>query len=358
MKGLISFHPVDLEFFDGLVQPLVAGEKVNPEFFLDMALSLRRTAWETQRYKQALRALIDQAEPPPPPSEGSVWDKVRARLERFDHRPDPVVGIAVQRIDPDLHLDGRPFLITEGSAERVGALADEYLEARDTAAVGALVREQLVRLDPNLAPAVAPTDVALPSADMSYRTDLLKALKELHDLARAARQDESWTTETGARLPAREVLQHELAWRSLMLHSRAVPFWLGLNVDGLETICSAAGVNPPEFLVPAWRLFSGMHEDYPAFRESLSVELREERQVGAFVAPADVDDLIAFLNVEGAGIIRVATRHGEGATCNILLRKIRECAHYAQRHGAGYLEASGIPPIVLENEEEEADATT
>jgi hypothetical protein len=324
MKGLISFHPVDLEFFDGLVQPLVAGEKVNPEFFLDMALSLRRTAWETQRYKQALRALIDQAEPPPPPSEGSVWDKVRARLERFDHRPDPVVGIAVQRIDPDLHLDGRPFLITEGSAERVGALADEYLEARDTAAVGALVREQLVRLHPNLAPAVAPTDVALPSADMSYRTDLLKALKELHDL----------------------------------LHSRAVPFWLGLNVDGLETICSAAGVNPPEFLVPAWRLFSGMHEDYPAFRESLSVELREERQVGAFVAPADVDDLIAFLNVEGAGIIRVATRHGEGATCNILLRKIRECAHYAQRHGAGYLEASGIPPIVLENEEEEADATT
>jgi hypothetical protein len=27
----------------------------------------------------------------------------------------------------------------------------------------------------------------------------------------------------------------------------------------------------------------------------------------------------------------------------VLLRKIRECASYARRHGLGYLEAAGIP---------------
>ena len=35
---------------------------------------------------------------------------------------------------------------------------------------------------------------------------------------------------------------------------------------------------------------------------------------------------------------------GEGAAATTLLRQIRECAVYAQRHGCGYLEASGVLP--------------
>ena len=34
----------------------------------------------------------------------------------------------------------------------------------------------------------------------------------------------------------------------------------------------------------------------------------------------------------------------EGTTCATLLRKIRECAAYAERRGVGYLEARGVPP--------------
>jgi hypothetical protein len=61
--------------------------------------------------------------------------------------------------------------------------------------------------------------------------------------------------------------------------------------------------------------------------------------------------LASFLDANGARIIRAAAQHGEGPTCTALLRKIRECARHAERHGFGYLEASGIePPPEIEAE--------
>jgi len=341
MKGWISFHPVDLEFFEGIVGSLVCGEKVNPERYLEAALRVRRASWEVAGYKRALLDALEQAEPPPPPSEGTVWDKVRTRLERFDHRPPAVARLARQHIEPDLHLDGRPFLIAERSTERVCEFADHYLDAQDERAVAALAREQLARLDKVLAEEVEPVEVQAPSAEMAYRSELLGDLKALHDLGRAARESEHWAT---SHEPALAVLERELPWRAAYLHSRAVPFWVARDVDGLDSVCSAAGVNAPSFLIPARPLFAAVGEAFPGVRDSLQLELSEERQVGGFVAPGDVSELRAFLAAEGAAIIRAATRHGEGPACELLLRKIRECAAYAERHGAGYLEASGILP--------------
>ena len=53
-----------------------------------------------------------------------------------------------------------------------------------------------------------------------------------------------------------------------------------------------------------------------------------------------------FLNAQGGRIIAAAARSGEGPACAALLRKIKECAAYAMKHGLGYLEGSGILPEV------------
>jgi hypothetical protein len=123
-----------------------------------------------------------------------------------------------------------------------------------------------------------------------------------------------------------------------------MPFWIARDVDGLETVCRAAGVPPPEFLVPARRLFAETCEEFPELAEALHVEVQGPRDVGAFVAAGDVPDLLEFLGLHGTRIIQVATQHGEGPACSTLLRKIRECAAYAERNGLGYIEASGILP--------------
>jgi hypothetical protein len=352
MRGIVSFHPVDVEFFDRMIAPLTGGEKVNPEQFLDAARRARIAEWHVKGHKRALDTLLTLLEPPPPPAEGTLWDKVRTRLERFDFKPDPTAALVAGKIEPDLHLCGRPFFICEGSAERVTTIVEEYLQAEGKAALDALALEQMLRIHPELGGKLEPAEVAEPTADASYRNELLNSLKSIFAVAKAAREGGHWGPAGEPRENALEALPRELPWRAVQLHSRAVPFWIGKDVDGLETVCRSADVEPPDVLAPAWGLFSRTIDDFPSLRDALSVELRHERDVGAFVSPDDVPQLLAFLGTEGSRIIQAASRHGVGPTCTTLLRKIRECAHYAERHGMGYLEASGIMPLSYDPEDD------
>jgi hypothetical protein len=350
MRGLITFHAVDPLFFETLIEPLAAGEKINPEGFLEQARRVHRAAWITHRYKRTLEDLLGQLEPPPPPEQGTLWEKVRARLERFDHRPGALACLVGAHIEPQLHLYGRPFLITEGSAERVAEVAAEYARAGDERSIDALVLDQLVRLDAQLGREIEPTDCDDAAVSLSRDNDLLGLLRQIHELARAARGGPGQAARDPG--PARERLAAELPWLAVLLHSRAHPFWIARDVDGLVTLCRAAGIEPPDFLTSARRLFRRACEAFPDLGGRLRDELDQPKDVGAFVAPPDVVELLAFLNEQGSRIIRIATQYGDGPACSLMLRKVRECARLAERQGHGYLEASGIGPLIEDAEAE------
>ncbi len=345
MKGVISFHPLDPDFFESTIEPLVMGEKIDPGAFVSAALRHLVSSWEAAHYKRTLDFLLEQLEPPPPPENGTLWDKVRTRLERFDHKPSALVRHVGAKIDPDLHLEGRPYLITEGSAESVAGAIEEFMQSENEATAQSLIIEQLTRLDPTIAKGIELGDRDEVPAPGSYRADLLNELKAIFEIACAARADRSWATGNGRSESARDVLTRELAWRSMYLHSRAIPFWVARDVDGLESVCRASGVEPPSFILPAWPLFPRTCEEYPELRERLGVEVADERSVGAYVAPHDIPELLEFLNENGARMIQAAARHEVGSTCKTLLRKIRECVCFADRAGVGYMEAGGILPV-------------
>ncbi len=350
MKGKVSFHPVDVAFFDGTIAPLVSGGKIDPEPFVAEASRIRKIHWQAHRYARALRALRAAAEPPAQPEGAGMWNNVKAYLERFDWRPDEMARRALEAVDPDLHLDGRPFLVAETSAAKVVATVDRYRAAATPRAADAIAKEQLGRLDPELARGVAPEDGDELSADLQYRSDLLAALARIHELATAARAGETFPDAPAGDESSAEVFHRELPWRATALHARIVPFWTAHDVDGLETVCRAARVPSPEVLVPAWRLFAPACEEFPELRSSLHVEIAGPRDLGAFAAPDDVPPLLDFLNLHGARIIQAAASAGEGPACTTLLRKIRECLAYAAEHRLGYLEASGIVPPDVEDE--------
>jgi len=344
VRGTFSFHPLRLEFFDDTIQPLLAGRKINPEEFLDAALRVRTRSASARRWVWAIEEVLATSEPPRPERGAGILRNIRTHLERFDYRADETTLRVLKAIDPDLHLHGRPFFVTEGSAGRVAKRVDEFLSAPDVGAAESLAIEQLVHLDAELAKTIEPVEGPDLSPDMAYRSDLLSSLKDLYDIAHAARRGENWGRADVPRRPAREVLLNELPHRALLLHSRAVPFWVARDVDGLETVCRAAGVPPPDFIVPPRRLFAEACEEFSELKEALHVEVSGPRDVGAFVAAGDIPELVEFLNRNGTRIIQVETRHDEGPACTTLLRKIRECAAYADRNGLGYLEASGILP--------------
>ena len=105
-------------------------------------------------------------------------------------------------------------------------------------------------------------------------------------------------------------------------------------------------MTPPDFLVPAWRLFADAAGRFPGLGDGLSSELTAERDLGAYTAPVHIAELSEFLGSEGGRIIQAATQAGVGETCSTLLRKIKECVRFADAHGLGYLEAAGVPPLV------------
>jgi hypothetical protein len=344
MNGYVSFHPVDLSFFDELIAPLVAGQKVNPDGFLQDAANLRRKAWTARSFAVALEQLAALAAPPDADPSASRWQRLRTNLEKIDYRPDPLALAAAQALDPDLHLEGRPFFVAEGSAEKVAGAVDAYTAATTQAGVEKVARDQLARIDARLAGHVEPAEIPELSSDPSYRSDVLRLLTKLHDLARFAREGRTFADDNTAPRPAAEALPEELPWRALAMHARRTPFWIAKDVDGLETICRAAGVRAPDCLAPAWRVYAEACDAFPALRDALGLELRRPRDVGAFVSPGEIDQLLQFLAEQGARIINAAARGGEGPMATTLMRKIKECAVYAQHHGFGYLEASGILP--------------
>ena len=138
MKGIFSFHPVRVEFFDDIVQPLVAGRKVNPETYLHAALRLRTYTSRTRRYQWAIEDILVVSEPPKPEKGAGILKNLRTQLERLDHREDALTQRIKKAVDPDLHLHGRPFFVTEGSAHRVAERVDEYFTAHNTDAVDTL----------------------------------------------------------------------------------------------------------------------------------------------------------------------------------------------------------------------------
>lgn len=352
MKGTVSFHPVDVDFFDGVIGSLCEGGKINPEAFLRDALRIRHAWWQARRFARGLEWLATRATAPEPSPEESFWSRVRTRLEKIDHRPEEQAVLAHRLLERDLHLRGRPFFVTEGSAERVAESVDRYRGAATEAEAESEARAQMKRLDPRLDASVEPVDGPELSADLVHRNELLQELKEIFDLARAARTGATWHPAGRASRPSADVVAAELPWRALSLHARVVPFWIADDVDGLETICRAAGVPPPECLAPAWRLFAPAIEAVPALKERLGLELCGPRDVGAVVLPGEIAALLEFLEEHGARIIQAAARAGEGPAATALLRKIKECAVYASRHGLGYLEGSGIrfPDLVEEAE--------
>src|SRR5262245_48076807 len=145
MKGLVSFHPVDVAFFDELIAPLTSGRKVNPESFLQTALRVRRSGWDARRYSLALQGLAALIEAPKADPKSSMWQRLRTNLEKIDHKPDEVVRRAAKVLDPDLHLDGRPFFVTDGSAERVADTVAQYAAAPDEATADRIAQDQLAK---------------------------------------------------------------------------------------------------------------------------------------------------------------------------------------------------------------------
>ena len=82
MQGTVSFHPIDPSFFAKFIEPLVAGDKINPDHYVGDSLRHRRVSFEISRFIRAIEILMEQNDPPPAPDGAKPWENNEA--ERYD----------------------------------------------------------------------------------------------------------------------------------------------------------------------------------------------------------------------------------------------------------------------------------
>src|SRR3972149_8940664 len=64
MKGIASFHPVELGFFESTIAPLIREGSVDLDPYLDRTIPARRAASRARRFVRALAAILGAARPP------------------------------------------------------------------------------------------------------------------------------------------------------------------------------------------------------------------------------------------------------------------------------------------------------
>lgn len=343
MHGSVAFLPFDPAFLRDVVVPLWDGESIDPTAFQDRCWSHYAAAYRCETWKQALAEFLRPVEAHEPETGSAARDRVRVLRRGLERMFTPVDREAERlraEIDEALVLRGRPFLVTEGSVDSVAARVDEYLAAANDDAIDALAREQLVRQDPELARRIVPADGPPAASPLSYRAAVLRGLKSVHALGKAVRDQGRWRGELTEGLEAAEAATR-LPWFAAVLHARRTPFWYAEHADGLAAVSDAAGVPMPECASTAATLFADLE---PCVPRPTALGPVEDRSLGVWVPPERVPDLVDWLNGYGARILRAASEFGETDAVRSVLRKMKECATFAIRHGAGYLEAGGIEP--------------
>jgi hypothetical protein len=280
--------------------------------------------------------------------------------------------------DTDREVWGRPFFIVGADSAQVIADLDRYLAAaaRGEAAVDALVREMLARLDdartaqlPGLAEHMADTIRAAPLLTTLQLKEPVAEEGEDFDVGRykaaVARQAETWRTaieaadldatieietDFGPQETSMRDLQAGLPLELASFAASLMPGWMGRGRVYATALLEKIGAPWSDLFEEPAPLFRRLIERAPAVRDRLASTITDNFSLGGFAPPEKVGALVERLEANREALIfawvepeerpHLTDAYVEQLSTDYL--KIIEPARYALKHGYGYLEAAEI----------------
>jgi len=241
----------------------------------------------------------------------------------------------IGEFDTDLHLWGRPFLITQ--SDRINKLIEQYLVANEHQSKE-LAQRQIDLLKPSLHLKIEPDKQPLPDLDefrniASWKMDILKKCVEVYP--------EKVEGRDGERYNSADVLNSSMNFYVLENVSLAHPTWMDRGYVWPSYLLENIGIHPD--------YFNSFSELYPLKSHLPSeVSIRNEKtitenyMVGAVVMPKDIGRFKSDLRNAQNTILKQATKEGWDFHCRQALQKIEECLDYAQNHKLCFVESSDI----------------
>ncbi len=308
----ISYHPIDPTFVHARVLAYVRGERTID----DLVASAVRLA------KVRFRA--------------NAWGLGLVELSRTRDVPG---------FNPDLHVWGRPFLITDRDPAAISSSIDAYLEV-PIERVDALAERMIAALDPHL----AGPGIVKPSAegDLPDDDDLILGIRGNLDLFRAARAtivagDREVVAPDGRVHDARALFASDFPLTAVTFAAQFRPGWMARGYGWPTQLFAEIDVDTSALFTMPTDLFAPLLGEIPEIEEQLATTIQQNYSLGGYVAPSGVPTLLELLDRHSLAIDDWARSEGWGDDgAQSYLVGIREAALDAQRRGFGFLEATEI----------------
>lgn len=325
----VSYHPVDRSLIVDRLIPYIRGEG-NIDDLIERVVRIakvhhRANAWGLKLSK------LKADDPVPQPAVAGLFSRLRGQ------KPERLLP----GFHTDLHIWGRPFLITVRDPIEVSKAIDEYLAA-DEAGVDAIAARMVERLEPGLAEKAKPADDAFLS--VRAKDDLHAAARQpldaLRDVYKVAKEGRTITIED-EEVDASEALAGSAALTLVSFYSGLQPGWMARGYVWPTQLLASAGVRFRLFEPPA-HLIEPLVDEFPLIAEVLQDTITENYMVGGYVRPENVRALREGFEQGYDRIIAAAKGKGWADQCRITLQKIMEAVADAERRGFGFVEATEV----------------
>lgn len=374
-----SCHPIDENLIKERILPFVMGDG-NIDDLVAEAIRVRNIAHECKRWARAvsdLESRMRKAQMKELPRElesvavpvrkKNFFDKILRRTPptRMEERTRYPKTTGIPGYDCDLHLYGRPFFIDEEDSNQVAASYQKYLLS-DLTLVPNLALEALESINAKMNQ--LPSDVSegarkimqrfyplrdhlvLPAADL--RTDLqiadsiMRPMNIIRDVWLNRNQKNHSIVLDGEQILSAKCIP-TIPYYCVMLAASLIPGWMGRGYNTPSSLLSEVGVDTDRIFVPPTRLFESVIAVDSRAGDSIDTHCFEHNSLGGYVEPKAVGALVALLEKHKDEILHLYAKDGvatESQKNEMLLdwRKAMEPAHYALKHGFGFMEASDI----------------
>ncbi len=326
----VSYHPVDRSVIVDRLIPYLRGEG-NIDDLIERAVRISKVRYRANAWGLKLLKLQEADSSPEAAGTDSFRGPPRAR------KPEgPLAGFQA-----DLHLWGRPFLITVSDPVEISKAIDEYL-AIDENGVDTIAARMVENLGPGLADKARPADDDFLSvkAKGDLHEQARRPLDELRDVYKASRQGRTITVED-EEVDAQGTFIAAAPLSLLSFYSGLQPGWMARGYTWPTQLLACVGIRFKLFETPA-HLIQPLVDEIPPMATSLHNTIVENYMVGGYIRAENVPAWREGLEWAYGRILGAAVKEDDANHCQIVLQKLTEAVADAERRGYSFVEATEV----------------
>ena len=326
----VSYHPVDRSVIIDRLIPYLRGEG-NIDDLVERAVRVSQVRYRANAWGAKLLKLQEADSTPEQAGADSFRGPPKAR------KPEGPLAA----FQPDLHLWGRPFLITVANPLEVSEAIDEYLAA-DEAGTDAIAARMVEHLAPGMADRARPADDDYLSVKVTsdLHEQARRPLDELRDVYKACREGQTITIED-EEVDAQETFIGSAPLALLAFYSNLQPGWMARGYVWPTQLLACVGVRFKLFETPV-HLIQPLVDEIPSMATSLHNTITENYMVGGYIRAENVRAWREGLEWASGRILGAAVKEDDADHCQIVLQKLTEAVADAERRGYAFVEATEV----------------